>query len=265
MIKDISNQEKNRIRSILDKNEFNQTQVKKTKDYDIFTLRSDNRERIDQAHVRRLIQSIKAKNLLELRPISVNGDMEVIDGQHRLMAAKALGVDIYYQVNERLKSEDIIVMNIAKSWTFNDYLNYYVKNGYAEYIALNNFMREHNLPLKTCLNIQIGKVKESYLDFKAGKFKFTEEDMNERLSICWETIDIIRRNNATCSFVKATKFWKALLKLVNHDKFEKEPFFANLKKQVDTVGTRINDKEYFKMFVKIYNYRRAEKIVVEEE
>lgn len=68
MIKDISNQEKNRIRSILDKNEFNQTQVKKTKDYDIFTLRSDNRERIDQAHVRRLIQSIKAKNLLELVP-----------------------------------------------------------------------------------------------------------------------------------------------------------------------------------------------------
>ena len=35
--------------------------------------------------------------------------MYVIDGQHRLEAAKNLGVAIYYQINKNSKDEDIVL------------------------------------------------------------------------------------------------------------------------------------------------------------
>ena len=38
-----------------------------------------------------------------MRPIVVNKKMEVMDGQHRLMAAKQLGVEIYYQEEKNLE------------------------------------------------------------------------------------------------------------------------------------------------------------------
>ena len=85
--------------------------IQKTKDYEMFKFRDDNRP-LSQPHLKALIDSIKSKNLLEMRPIQVNAQFEVIDGQHRIAAAKALGVDIYYQVEESLNPEDIIRLNI---------------------------------------------------------------------------------------------------------------------------------------------------------
>ncbi len=146
--------------------------IKKTKDYDLFRFREDNREAINQAHVKRLAESIKARNLLDLRPISVNSEYEVIDGQHRLLAAKSLGVEIYYQMQEGLKAEDIIIMNVSKSWAQADYLNYYCKNGYQEYIKLKDFTKHHNISLKVAINIMVGYSKTAAQEFKNGKFKF---------------------------------------------------------------------------------------------
>ncbi len=89
--------------------------IKKTKNYEMFTFREDNREKIDQSHVQRLVFSIEKRNLLELRPIIVNEKFEVIDGQHRLMAAKFLDVEIFYQQEKKLDAKDIITMNITNT------------------------------------------------------------------------------------------------------------------------------------------------------
>lgn len=70
-------------------------EILKTKDYGSFKEINSNRE-VDQRHVRSLVAAIEQKNLLHVNPIVCNADMEVIDGQHRLEAARALGVEIYY-------------------------------------------------------------------------------------------------------------------------------------------------------------------------
>jgi ParB-like chromosome segregation protein Spo0J len=46
-------------------------------------------------HVRRLVDSIK-KYGMKCNPILVNEQMEVIDGQHRLLAAKETNSFVYY-------------------------------------------------------------------------------------------------------------------------------------------------------------------------
>ena len=102
--------------------------INKTKNYEMFKFREDNRLKIDQSHVNKLINSIQSRNLLDMRPIIVNSDYEILDGQHRLLAAKNLGVEIYYEIEEKLEHKDIILMNVAKSWAVCDYMNYFVKN-----------------------------------------------------------------------------------------------------------------------------------------
>lgn len=68
--------------------------MEKTKNYSLFKKYAKNRD-IDGRHVEKLIASIKTANLLDCEPILVNEKMEVIDGQHRLEAAKSLNLDIY--------------------------------------------------------------------------------------------------------------------------------------------------------------------------
>ena len=61
--------------------------VIETTDYDIFKGIVGNRK-VEKKHVEMLTGAIDRNNLLNVRPIIVNEEMMVIDGQHRLEAAK---------------------------------------------------------------------------------------------------------------------------------------------------------------------------------
>ena len=95
-----------------------------TSDYSIFKKHESNRV-INELALRKLINSIKSKNMLELRPILVDSQMRVIDGQHRLEAAKALRVPIFYLMKKESESLDIILLNTQKRWSIEDYLNFF--------------------------------------------------------------------------------------------------------------------------------------------
>src|SRR5258708_34537164 len=109
--------------------------MEKTRNYEMFKYLDANRDKsngLSLSHIRRLKQSIMDRNMLELRPICVTENMEVIDGQHRLEVAKQLGVDIYYVVKKDFKPKDLIDLNVAKTWSASDYLNFYCKEGNQE-------------------------------------------------------------------------------------------------------------------------------------
>jgi hypothetical protein len=234
--------------------------IKKTKDYSKFKFRDDNREKINAVHVQALIASIQSKNLLELRPICVNGNMEVIDGQHRLLAAKSLGVDIYYQEDESLQPKDVIKMNISKAWRIGDYLNFYWHHKYEEYKKLKTFMDENNLTLKVALNITMGQQHISYTQFKNGEFKFNVEDISSKIDICWETIEFIKRTNGHSPHTVSNRFWKALLRIVNHDKFDEAKWKVNIQKMPQNFGPKVSVDEYMNAFSNAYNYNSKNKI-----
>jgi hypothetical protein len=79
-------------------------QLLKTSDHGIFKKCPTNRP-IDPTNLRHIKASLMINNMLEFRPIMVNKNMEVIDGQHRLEAAKELGLEVFYQINESTHSE----------------------------------------------------------------------------------------------------------------------------------------------------------------
>lgn len=236
--------------------------IKKTKQYDIFHFREDNRQKIDHGHVEKLKQSITARNLLNLRPIIVNEDMEIIDGQHRLMAAKDLGVDIYYEMKEELKSNDIVLLNISKSWSMHDFLNYYSKNGNAEYQQLEKFIKEKGITLSLAFGLLGIKDSEQRSKFRHGQFKFNK-NVDVYFDLCWQTIDIIKGHHGAAQntlYTKTVRFWKALCVLFDADEFEDKIWTNNLNKFIESVGPRVSTKGYLKLFTKIYNHRTINKI-----
>lgn len=84
--------------------------VQSTNDYTMFQKCKSNRE-LDPGNIKRIKSSILAKNLLHLRPILVSKNFEIIDGQHRLEAARLLKVPIFYQIHEESDFEDVILLN----------------------------------------------------------------------------------------------------------------------------------------------------------
>lgn len=70
-------------------------QILKTSSYTRFNSMRGNRK-VSERHVRSLVNSISNRNLLAANPILVDEAMNVIDGQHRLEAARKLNTPIYY-------------------------------------------------------------------------------------------------------------------------------------------------------------------------
>jgi hypothetical protein len=190
--------------------------------------------------------------------------MEVMDGQHRLMAAKALGVDIYYQIEKSLKPIDIITLNISKRWMMTDYLNYYCKNGHIEYQKLEKFMKENQITIKVALNICMGGSIVRREGFRLGEYVFEMKDSVEDLDVCWDTINYIKLKNGFSQYTTSSRFWSALLRMIKHEAFDKEKWMKNLEILVQRLNPKPSEKEYLTAFLDIYNWRNVNKIDLDE-
>ena len=163
--------------------------VEKTTDYGQFKKIKGNRV-FAVRHLKNLIASIASNNLLQYTPIIVNEQMEIVDGQHRLAAAKKLGVPIYYVQVDKGDLNDVISINAnLKSWTLADYLESQVLLGIKDYQILNEYVDKYKLPIGISIRLLMGvkansgsnstvkmgggAVSSATRVFKEGNFKVT--------------------------------------------------------------------------------------------
>lgn len=237
--------------------------IEKTKSYTMFKVRTDNREKgIDQKHVDRLKESIQNRNMLELRPILVNANNEVIDGQHRLEAAKQLGLAIWYKVDKSLVATDMILLNNNKSWNLSDHFHFFIKNNYEHYKKLNDFIKQKNISLKIALTIFQKNI--DYTKFKKGEFKFEETQNADIYFLCKQTIDLIKKLSTNSIFINGAKFWGAMVALFKEPNFNAEIWFDNLNKLIYRIGVKPSKREYILSFLDIHNYRNNDKILIDK-
>ena len=238
--------------------------MEKTKNYDEFKLREDNRASIDWRHVEKIAASIKERNLLHLRPIQVNARMEVIDGQHRLLAAKRLNVEIYYEVKKELEDDDIIILNNSKSWCMFDYLNYYSRKN-ENYRKMKEFIEKYDLKITVALKLFSTRDRHTYAAFKRGEFNYNQRFMHAEMNNCLETIHYIKTHLGNTSFLKASKFWMPLISLVSHKEFDMDKWMNNLQRMVQRIGPRVSQRDYRIMIFDIYNWRNVNKLKIDQE
>jgi hypothetical protein len=235
-------------------------EIKKTNNYDLFRHIKSNRS-INKAHVDKIVKSIQEKNLLSCTPILVNEDMNIIDGQHRLAAAKLLGVDVYYQIMKNSNVKDLVLLNTSKNWLIVDFLNYYVDQKFPEYLKLKEFSERVNLQYRIAIPLCSGTFRKDYQDFREGKYKFDERFMHENMNVCKETIEFIKKYNGASHYVSGARFWKALVSIVSNPGFDKKVWFRNLERFVGRFRKMIGEKEYHKFFLEIYNWRTKNKLM----
>lgn len=149
-------------------------QILKTNDYTLFKLIVANRE-IDEKHVNRLAKSITRKNLLYIRPLIVNEKMQIIDGQHRLAAAKICKATVHYIKVDGLTKSDISVINTAqKNWTRSDFINFYAMDGNTHYKQLAAFLDKYywlspTVIIEIACDGRLGDLKEGKIKVKDTK------------------------------------------------------------------------------------------------
>ena len=104
--------------------------IKETRNYDLFKRLEGNR---DVKCVKKIIDSIRNVGYL-FNPIMVNEKMEIIDGQNRLEACKALGLPIFYYVQKGIGINEARSLNLGRTnWKPIDYVKSYAEEGRKSY------------------------------------------------------------------------------------------------------------------------------------
>lgn len=238
--------------------------IQKTKDFSIFKTLEGNRK-VSETHVKNLMDFIKRRNLLKFNPILINDGYEVIDGQHRLEAAKELGIPIYFIQGKGLSYKDAGVLNACSDdWEFKEYLEMYIKNGHQEYIRLQKFKEEHNLNLKRFQFLMSTEQKSIFNEkFKIGTFHIIDDlnDLSEKIrkidSIIEYLEEIILSSNKR--FIYTDNFWRALYLFLKKD-VDVEKLKEKISIKYQSITQKAGYKDYLNTFIEMYNWKAKKRI-----
>ncbi len=228
----------------------------KTTNYKQFKNLDGNRN-IHEPQVTRLIKAIEKKNLLHQNPILVNRDMEIIDGQHRLLAAQALGIPVHYRIEESANLEDTIMLNANnRKWITDDYLISYVKLLKKEYLKVQEFKDEYKLSTHLAM-ILLGGVGRTKLivQFKDGTFTVDDQERAERTASMIVELRSLNRDGAWCD----RDLINAVSKVM--DKIDPKIILEKMKQHNIFLTRRISTKEYMLQFEEILNFENNGQVV----
>ncbi len=239
-------------------------QIEKTKEYDIFKILPGNRSLI-KSHIKKLKESIEKSNFLNLHPIVINENYEIIDGQHRLEVAKQLGIDIFYILSTNVTDDHLVTSNVnQKSWETENYIDFFAcKYQNSTYIELKKMMTRSRLKPKALLSLLLGIVSPNILEFlKTGKFKFPTND-NTKLILdfyCEFLAYVDDKHIKPASMFTNQNFTKALRWLYKTSGFESSILFKKLDlKWFDLKPQRTAD-DWYKLLISIYNFKNHNRI-----
>ena len=223
-----------------------------TKDYGMFSFIKGNRP-IDNAHVNRLIVSFKEKTIFD--PIKVNEKMEIIDGQHRFLAMKALGIEVPYFVIPGLSLPDVHRLNNnKKNWSNDDHANSYVVLGKKDYTTYLEFRKKYGFQHRDSVSMLAGgKNRNLTYEFQNGLFEV--KDLMGANKIASQITEIGQHYKR----YKRSAFVGALLKLFTTDRFDYPTLLYKVGEQTERMKNQVTVEENYNMLVKIYNFSLSTK------
>lgn len=130
--------------------------------YDKFKFVSGNRP-ISESNVNSLVNSIQRYGYQSSKPITVNKDFEIIDGQHRFIACKKLGLPIIFEFTPDGVNSDELMIELNKTqriWRLAEYINHYAEKDIPFYVECRRFEEEHKLGVSNTLAL-CGKTHEA--------------------------------------------------------------------------------------------------------
>lgn len=224
--------------------------MKCTTEYEIFGVIESNRK-IDMRHVKKLASAISDNNLLHLNPIIVDGYRRVVDGQHRLEAAKSLRIPIYYITDSGVGKTDIGALNSnKKNWSLEDYVNFHTKENKPGFKELSNFMALYpGMPVSSALTLLSSGGKRDTAAIRDGRVDVSNIDQAEEIAEFLLWLKEYYEQAYSDSVVQVIR------KMFGAEGFDVEYLKKKIADQPRSLVKCINRKQYQEMFLEIYNYK----------
>lgn len=246
------------------------SQVKLTNDLDQFKTVKGNRPPNLQ-HIKRLTHSMKQHGVL-MNPIIINENFEVIDGQHRLMAAKSANMPIYYIIAKGYNLKEVHALNLnQKNWTKKDFMLGYAKMGIESYIKLKNFAEKNNdFTFSDCITLCSNSSSQSFQmsnKYRASGICIDLKEVFEEgtwkgkdFALAQDYANKIRMIKNFYDGYNRSTFVGTMIGMFQNKNFSLSTFISKLKLQ-PTALTDCATREQYKLLIEeIYNYKNRNKV-----
>lgn len=231
----------------------------KVTDLSLFDNVEGNRK-IKKLYASRLAKSIKEDNMLEQNPLIAvedNGRYRLIDGQHRLVAAKLNNVPVWVEIvnmKELDKELDKVhrLNTFRRNWDNNDYIDSYIQKRVEDYSILKSFVGKYHLSITmsaTMLMDESMRLDEVTDILRAGDFKVNRlaEAVKEAQDLSALSPFVEGNIWFTIPFVRAVKIvW---------EKIGVERLLSSCEKYPTKMRARISTREYLRDLEDRVNYR----------
>ena len=243
------------------------TEVNKVyKTYDLSMFKSIDGNRVPNLlHVKRLAESIRFYGM-KCNPILVNEQMEVIDGQHRLMAAKETESFVYYIIVNGYELKDVHTLNLnQKNWSKKDFMDGYANMGIESYIKLREFIKKNDdINFSDCMALSQNNTAATSKTLTRKNSKTTEvfeegtwkcNDMN----LAQDYANKIRMIKPYYISYNKSTFLTTMIGLLQKETFDFNEFMHKLRLQPTAIVDCATRDQYRTLIEDIYNYRSRNK------
>lgn len=230
-------------------------QVFEEENYDCFRRLPDNRD-VVSARINKLIASIKDRYVIN--PIIVNEKMEIIDGQGRFEACKALGKPIHYIISPGASSEDCRRMNKYNTkWSRLDFAKSFAKGGVQSYQLLLLTCKKTSLSISRVLRLSNhsgpGLKKDNEMNnFECGALKFDQNDMEMVIDVSKMAEEILEALQFTARANDA--FYSAVKVMTEAKGYDHNRMIRNCKQQKNSYSQMSQLGAQLVEMERIYNY-----------
>lgn len=223
---------------------------------------------LDNNNLKNLKTSMEKRNLLPYNPIIVDSNYNVIDGQHRLQICKELQLPVYYVIAEDYKDHDVILLNInSKKWALNDYIGYHSDHGQDSYNWLEQTAEKYEWTVQQLINC----IGNDFGNIRQGTFKIDEDQRITTENVIKRVDTFLRTFKEKTITPKNQLLWitsraclSSLYAIMQVPKLKPEEFAAKCVSLDTKLDKRPNKKQYLKMFLDIWNFKRSNRINLED-
>lgn len=232
--------------------------LRETTEYSRFVYNDEQRP-IEVKHVRDIMESMGIFGFLPSKPVQAyqsGKKLVIIDGHHRYIAAKNLGVPVVYVVEPKTHSESMSKVNgLQRTWQLKNYLSQYVKRGVPAYLELNEYhalgfsiqQAAKMLAGMSAAQYGGGKVSDSLRD---GTFKVVSRDKIEVIAA------FIRGDGGTNSAYRTANFIMAFELCLRVDDFNPDQLTRKLSLNPKAITRTATVDQMLDQIEEVYNYHQ---------
>lgn len=232
--------------------------LENTTNYNLF-IRNDEQRPIDTNHVRRIAESIARYGFLPSKPIQCyrkNGKLVVVDGHHRLEAAKSTDTAVFYVAESNKCQSSMAAENtLVKKWATIDFVRLYASRGVAPYQTLLQY-NSRGIPLNMAASMMINNGAGSgnaTRKIQDGTFKIKGTELIDKVDA------VIQEFESKAPAVKSRSFISAISKCILWDGFNYDMFVRRMRENHLLLEKTSNEDQMLTQIEAIYNYRSRQK------